>query len=818
MVESVDLDGHEAVTKPLLLDTLEAEKNAVPGATSELPTNHDDNAEQIEQIELGTLKSVEVPLTDQRFDIESIKSTEAILETTQDQLNQLGEIEGHLIITEAEIKPTLAKFMATTQTGDLDAVKELVESGGIEDVNETFSDGITALHWACINNRLSVVKYLCQNGADPNQLGGDLNATPLHWACRNGLVYIAEYLISEAGADPRLRDVQGYNALHLSIHSLNIMLVLYMILTCCTPRNDKQPPLHIDDPDVANRTSLHWAAYQGDITSVNLLLRFGADVNKVDDALFLPIHWAFMKGYKNVLKTLIEHGSDVSAKNNQGKDCFEIAKDMNIYKMWIKVLKEARRDPKNNWANKAPPSILTPKIGKVITFLSPYVFLPVSFNILDFNKDYPIPRIFAAIFSCVATIYLVQKFIIPSYLIDDRPLAKSPLLSGIFSGTAFWCIVVFLYNIIPKLILLKHIFGIFILASLISIFTYTFFKSMFINPGYVATPADNKVIYNQMMTLIALGKFDIDHFCIHTLVRKPLRSRYSRATKRLVARFDHFCPWIYNEVGVRNHKLFLIFVYTLALAVIYFTVLSFKMFDKEEDGYDSDVEGDLKCWLLNEQLCFGYSKHPFHFNLMVWCWLQFIWIVFLCLGQTFQILKGLTTWEFSTLGRRIQIHNHSTLPLDFARAIGGSTANSGSGSDSLVGATSESMTGNSTPEPQESTTGAMYQRNESDLLFKLLGLDQFYLTFKIVLIQLIEKISSKHGNNSSHLEYTSLRSINIPTDFGFKQNWLDFWFLGEIKWRNLFYLPIQGENNLNGRVVDYYKLYEYPSKNAEVVV
>lgn len=810
MSELAESDRPEA-SVPLLSNEQNTDVESFSGATQSIPQ---DQGVQ-EQFELGTLNSAEGPSSNHKFDLESIKSTDAILETTQDQLNQSGDNEGHLLITEAEIKPALAKFMVATQSGELEVVTELVDSGTIEDVNETFSDGITALHWACINNRLSVVKYLCRNGADPNQIGGDLNATPLHWACRNGLVYIAEYLISEAGADPKLRDGQGYNSMHLSVHSLNIMLVLYMILTCCTSRNDKQPPLHIDDPDVANRTSLHWAAYQGDITSVNLLLRFGADVNKVDGSLFLPIHWAFMKGYRNVLRTLVEHGSDVLAKNNQGKDCFEIAKDMNIYDLWIKVLKEARRDPKNNWACKAPPSILTPKAGKVITFLSPYVFLPVSFKILDFGQGYPIPRILLAIFNIMASIFLVQKLIIPSYLIDDRPLAKSPILSGIFSGTAFWCIAVFLYNIVPQLLFLKHIFGIFVLAILISIFTFTFFKSMFINPGYVPTPADNKVIYNQMMTLISLGKFDIDHFCIHTLVRKPLRSRYSRATKRLVARFDHFCPWIYNEVGVRNHKIFLVFVYSLTMAVLYFSILTFKMFDKEEDGYDSDLEGDLKCWFLDDELCLGYQKHSFHFTLMVWCWLQLIWMVFLCIGQTFQILKGLTTWEFSNLGRRIQIHNHSTLPLDFARAIGGSSV----GSSTFVGGTDETLSGSSSPEPQEpGTMNTEYQRNESNLLFKLLGLDQFYLTFKIVIIQLIEKISGRHGGDSSHFEYSNLRSINIPTDYGIKQNWLDFWFLGEIKWRNLFYLPIEGENNLNGKVVDYYKLYEYPSKNAEAIV
>ena len=60
-------------------------------------------------------------------------------------------------------------------------------------------------------------------------------------------------------------------------------------------------------------------------------------------------------------------------------------------------------------------------------------------------------------------------------------------------------------------------------------------------------------------------------------------------------------------------------------------------------------------------------------------------------------------------------------------------------------------------------------------------------------------------------------TVDVPFDHGIKQNWLDFWFLGEIKFRSLFFLPIEGENNLNGQVVDYYKLYEVPKHARELV-
>jgi len=79
--------------------------------------------------------------------------------------------------------------------------------------SQTTLDKVTALHWAAINNHIAVAKYLLEQGADVNALGGDLVATPLHWAVRPGHVSMVRTLI-EAGADLELRDRQGFTPLH----------------------------------------------------------------------------------------------------------------------------------------------------------------------------------------------------------------------------------------------------------------------------------------------------------------------------------------------------------------------------------------------------------------------------------------------------------------------------------------------------------------------------------------------------------------------------------------------------------------------------
>lgn len=713
----------------------------------------------------------------------SIKSTDGLLDATNDDLDNLAlnppentEVGDLKIPTEQELNPDLSRFMTACQLGDIDRVKEYISSGKLA-ANDRFSDGITGLHWACINNRLSLVKYLVENPhskADPNALGGDLKASPLHWACRNGLVYIVDYLLKNSDADPSLVDSQSYNALHLAVHSSNIPLVIYLLYTCTDSLATKT--LYVDEPDSFNRTCLHWAAYQGDLMSVNALLKFGADVNKVDNSLFVPLHWSFMKGYKSVMKALVEADSDIDAKNDQGKNSFDVAKDMNCHGTWIKVLHEAGRDPKKNWAPKTP--FLKPKTAKIITFLTPYAALPALFEICSFSSGYAIPRLFAGVGVFAASLYIIQKVVIPTYLLDDKPLPKSPLLAGIFSGTAFWSIVVTVFRLLPVTIF-KNFFALMTLIGLICIFMWSFFKAMFINPGFVPTPSDNSVVLGQINDLIKEGKFDTDNFCVNSFVRIPLRSRYSRFNKKLVARFDHYCPWVYNEIGVRNHKLFMAFVYSLFFAIIYFTYLSIRYFDamEERSGFDSDDESQV-CSFLSDELCIGYKFHHFHFNLLVWNIFQFVWIISLVLVQTFQILRGVTTWEFSMLNNKVQsLSNHSTVPRDFS--------------------------GNLPVAPPANTR----HRHGGGLATctKLIGLDQLFLTAKLAVQSLLNM-------SSGHPHETPLDSLNIPTDYGLKQNMLDFWFLGEVSYQTLFYLPIEGENNLNGQVVDYYKLYEYPPK------
>ena len=645
----------------------------------------------------------------------------------------------------------LKNFMRACQEGDLQCVRDLITEGHIG-ANDTLEDGITGLHWAAINNRLSVVKYLIENDrskSDPNIKGGELEATPLHWACHIGALYIVAYLIRYGKADPSLKDRQDYNALQIAIHSSNILLIVYLLFKFCNDQRVLIKSLNVDETDSHGRTNLHWAAYQGDYFSVKALLRFGADVNKRDEVGFIPLHWAFMKSQKNIIKVLIKAESDIFATNTEGKSSFDISKDVHCYPVFLDALKECRRSPNENW--QVQPPQINPKFAKMITLLTPFITLPMICKICSFGSGLVIPKLFISSIIFLVSVFM-QRYIIPNYDSDEPLLGKSPFFAGILASGIFWCFLIWSFKIIP-LIISQHFLLVAVGSLSILLWIWSFYKLANLNPGIIPSLNDNDIILGQIEDLLDDGKYDFDHFSIENYLKKPIRSAYSRITNKLIAKYDHYCPWVYNEIGVRNHKLFVLFLYLLILIIVIFVHTSMIYFAKLERAYLNDTSDRNIKSSFWQTLCFAYRYYHFHANFVIFDFINFVWISLLSFLQTFQILRGITTWEANQILRSKKKNKRATLSV-----------------------------------------GPRSLQNICSRGSKLFGLDQFKSTLGPAL------------NERS----TNLEEHSFHENSSIKTNCTDFWFLGDVSFRNLTYLPIEGENSYHGRVIDYYRQYEYP--------
>jgi len=183
---------------------------------------------------------------------------------------------------------------------------------------------------AAINGRAEACTYFIEQGADVDAVGRTLFATPLQWAARNGLVYIIDLLLQQ-GANPRILDVQGYSCLHSVTHSSNYWALLYVLC---------QPETEIDERDSMGHTALHWAVYQRDEVSTNILLKQGADPNVAGDDGLTPLHWAVYSGNKKCITKLLEADADIRAKNGNLRTAQEMAFEFRNSETWNVVLRE----------------------------------------------------------------------------------------------------------------------------------------------------------------------------------------------------------------------------------------------------------------------------------------------------------------------------------------------------------------------------------------------------------------------------------------------------------------------------------------------
>ncbi|XP_007894914.1 poly [ADP-ribose] polymerase tankyrase-2 isoform X4 [Callorhinchus milii] len=246
------------------------------------------------------------------------------------------------------------QLLEAAKAGDLDVVKRLCT---LQNVNCRDVEGrqSTPLHFAAGYNRVSVVEYLLQHGADVHakDKGG---LVPLHNACSYGHYEVAELLVKHGavvnvadlwkftplheaaakgkyeickllllhGADPTKRNRDGNTPLDLikegdtdiqDLLSGDAALLdaakkgcLARVKKLCTPDN-----VNCRDTQGRHSTPLHLAAGYNNLEVAEYLLQRGADVNAQDKGGLIPLHNAASYGHVDVAALLIKYIACVNA-------------------------------------------------------------------------------------------------------------------------------------------------------------------------------------------------------------------------------------------------------------------------------------------------------------------------------------------------------------------------------------------------------------------------------------------------------------------------------------------------------------------------
>ncbi|CAD6500730.1 BgTH12-06437 [Blumeria graminis f. sp. triticale] len=520
-------------------------------------------------------------------------------------------------------------IMQLARLGDIHGIEKLFQSGTF-DPTYCDAEGISPLHWAAINNQYAMCQFLLNSGADVNKKGGESVATPAMWAAQRCHYYTVNLLLQH-GADPLITDIQGYNILHLATFEGNIYLLVLLL----------HQNIEVDVTDLQGHTCLMWAAYKGFPSCVDLFLRWGANVHASDESGFTALHWALVKGSLFCIQKLIEYGADRFVKTSTGKTPAITAEEMKTVSTWHKALKESGYNENGNAKNlKFPFSNMLLNDKRVFMnrfyFLFPFFIIWAMIMILSHMVVFAgIPLALCAGFCLQWSAQQLMDYA-PS---DMKHMHKTPWLAGVFSGSFFWIGLNWIATILPATFSTHAItnlsFGV-----LYSFCAYFYTCTMTHDPGYVPKLSgltQQKAVIDE---LLSLWKFDENNFCVPCMVRRPLRSKHCKQCRRCVAKHDHHCPWVFNCIGVNNHRQFLLYLLCLEFGIILFVKIVIGYF---ENKVTSGASGE--CNLLSSALCQLINVDSYTLILAAWGTLQLTWVTMLMFVQLVQISRALTTWE-----------------------------------------------------------------------------------------------------------------------------------------------------------------------------
>ncbi|KAM6099716.1 ankyrin repeat domain-containing protein 42 isoform 3-T9 [Theristicus caerulescens] len=169
----------------------------------------------------------------------------------------------------------------------------------------------TSVHEAVKAGDVEQLASMIKSGASINEVDLVHKFTPLHCAAHSGSLECLHWLLWH-GADTTHVTVRGWTAAHLAalrgqdacMQNVNV-----------SDRNDWKP--------------VHYAAFHGRLGCLQLLVRWGACIDDVDNNGNLPAHLAAMEGHLHCFKFLVSKMASVmrtlKARNDQGETPRDLA-------------------------------------------------------------------------------------------------------------------------------------------------------------------------------------------------------------------------------------------------------------------------------------------------------------------------------------------------------------------------------------------------------------------------------------------------------------------------------------------------------------
>ncbi len=195
--------------------------------------------------------------------------------------------------------PVGLRLVDAARNHDLKTIRSLLSQHA--DVNARSDDGSTALLWAAHQNDLDTAELLVGAGADAN-LANEFKMTPLSQACTNGNDAFVRLLL-KSGANPNTPIGTGVTPLMTCARSGSVDAVKRLV-EFGAAIEAREPAEH--------QTALMWAAAEHQLKVVQALIDAHADLKAHSKAGFTAMHFAARQGDLEMIQLLLAAGVNVN--------------------------------------------------------------------------------------------------------------------------------------------------------------------------------------------------------------------------------------------------------------------------------------------------------------------------------------------------------------------------------------------------------------------------------------------------------------------------------------------------------------------------
>lgn len=504
--------------------------------------------------------------------------------------------------------------------GHLAGIESLLEKEGDQLIEQLDKHGYNCLHWAAVNNRPAVVRYLLAkpNCPGPNVVGSTPTLqTPVHWAASRGHVDVLRAFVEHATerqghsekeeADLSRPDSQGCPPLHIAVQNGETLAAHFL----------HAHGAELGQLDSQGHSALHWAASNGTTSTVIYLLRQRQiDLDHVDAHHSTALHWAVIKGHFGAAKLLLQADASTNIKDVGGKTPLDHMRSGGH----TRLLQVAERQ-RNVTAVRG-----TWRGSNLFLMALPVSAMGLLLYVATFYPWYYLLGTAAALFGVLS-------------MVVGPTVTEKSILPACYAFAGMWWMSTsyffYLYPLTADVYPLVH--NVFIVLNVVM--WLVFVRVVRGDPGVIRTPTiDRSNFAAALDDGLAPG-----NFCPTCLHQRPLRSKHCGVEDHCIARFDHHCPWVATCIGAKNHRFFVIWLMSLSTCNIIGCVVSVLV-----SFYFVGVSTDASLW---QTTVFVGEHHPFLLCCVALNFLHVIWFTALTVSQSYFAVKNVTTNEVMNWAR-----------------------------------------------------------------------------------------------------------------------------------------------------------------------